>query len=431
VTGGPVRFAPAASDGRVCLVSDDGYLYCLDARDGSLRWKFRGLPEGRRERKVLGNGRLISMWPARGGPVVAGGTVYFAAGILPSHGVFVHAIDLDSGRAVWSNTDSGNIPESNWDHDHASVAGISPQGYLAIVGSKLVVPCGPLLPAFFDLKTGKRHTYTTGWGGKHGQPRGSWFVAGAGKYLSTSDDLYDITRPSEEYSPVMRPQTKHPHTKLYAGGLMRLEEGRSRLNASGRMWLEVGRSRLSEPIMTPRVMYKSDRSIIARDLSGYELRRRRPPPRGRNYSENCWAVFKTIWTMTSKLDVHLKAGGRLYAGGQGGVAAIDVTGDQPKVVWQEKIEGTPTRMLAAAGKLFIVTAEGRILAYGASASGKPTDHKVRPAPPTAADKWTASRRASRSYGCTGRPRPRAWAGQRSPARGAREAIESARYRRGW
>ena len=33
---GPVRFPPVASDGKVYFVSDDGYLYCLDAVQGKL-----------------------------------------------------------------------------------------------------------------------------------------------------------------------------------------------------------------------------------------------------------------------------------------------------------------------------------------------------------------------------------------------------------
>ena len=39
---GPVRFAPVAWQDKVYFVSDDGHLYCLDAGDGSLKWKFRG-----------------------------------------------------------------------------------------------------------------------------------------------------------------------------------------------------------------------------------------------------------------------------------------------------------------------------------------------------------------------------------------------------
>jgi len=41
-TGGPVRFAPYVFDGQLYAVSDDGYLYCLSTRDGSVTWKFRG-----------------------------------------------------------------------------------------------------------------------------------------------------------------------------------------------------------------------------------------------------------------------------------------------------------------------------------------------------------------------------------------------------
>jgi len=89
-TGGPVRFAPAAWNNKVYVVSDDGFLYCLDANKGKLLWKFRGAPAAG---KVLGNGRLISTWPARGGPVLADGTVYFAAGIWPFMGVFLYALD--------------------------------------------------------------------------------------------------------------------------------------------------------------------------------------------------------------------------------------------------------------------------------------------------------------------------------------------------
>ena len=54
---GPVRFAPWRGRASVYFVSDDGYLYCVDAADGKLRWKFRGLPPGKSDRKLLGSGR--------------------------------------------------------------------------------------------------------------------------------------------------------------------------------------------------------------------------------------------------------------------------------------------------------------------------------------------------------------------------------------
>ena len=39
---GPVRLPPVAAGGRVFFCSDDGCLYCVNAADGSLHWKFCG-----------------------------------------------------------------------------------------------------------------------------------------------------------------------------------------------------------------------------------------------------------------------------------------------------------------------------------------------------------------------------------------------------
>ena len=64
-------------------------------RDGSLVWRFRGGPS---DRKLLGNERLISTWPARGAPVIDDGTIYFAAGIWPFMGIFLHALDAETGE---------------------------------------------------------------------------------------------------------------------------------------------------------------------------------------------------------------------------------------------------------------------------------------------------------------------------------------------
>jgi outer membrane protein assembly factor BamB len=384
ITGGPVRFAPVAWEGKVYFVSDDGYLYCLH-EDGSLRWKFRGLPEDRRDRWVLGNGRLVSLWPARGGPVLADGVVYFAAGLWPTEGVFVHALNADSGSVVWSNTDSHHIPESNWDHGIGFDAGLTPQGYLAIVGDRLVVPCGTQLPAFLDVKTGALQAYTMGWGGRLGLPKGCWFVAGAGKYLSHAGDLYDITRPSDERLTTLKPGERDYKSLLYPGGWTRLDIERANQR-------ELDRFR--QPVMTPEVMYESDNRIVARDLTAYTIQERTKDniPAHRAMDEvpdSFGGVFRQLWELPSTSTVHIKAGNRLYVGGPGVVEAIDTAGPEPKVVWRAEIEGTPARMLAADDKLFLVTAEGRILAFAAPAAGEVTGHVAAEVPPPAADEWTS------------------------------------------
>jgi outer membrane protein assembly factor BamB len=381
---GPVRFAPVAWEGKIYFVSDDGYLYCLDANDGTLRWRFRGLPEGRADRKVLGHGRLVSLWPARGGPVLADGVVYFAAGLWPTEGVFVHAVDAESGTAVWSNTDSDRIPRSNWDHGVGFYSGLTPQGYLAVVGDWLVVPCGSQLPAFLDLKTGELHTYTMGWGGRNGLPKGGWFVAGLGDYLSHSGDLYDITRPSDERFADTKPDASDYKPMLYPGGWTRLD-----IERANQRELDSFR----QPVFTPEVMYESDRSIVARDLTQVTLRKRTgdtiaPHREQDTYPDTVEGDFRQLWELSSRLDVHIKAGSRLYVGGPGVVEALDVTGEQPEVVWRAEFEGTPQRMLAAGQQLFVVTTEGDILAFGAPQPGEPTVHEPRADSPAPADHWT-------------------------------------------
>ncbi len=381
---GPVRFAPAAWQGKVYFVSDDGYLYCLDADDGSLCWKFSGLPAGMRERKVIGHGRLVSLFPARGGPVLADGVVYFAAGLWPTEGVFVHAVDAESGEAIWSNTDSDHIPESNWDHGVGQYSGLTPQGYLAVVDNRLIVPCGAQLPAFLDLQTGKLLAYTMGWGGRNGLPKGCWFVAGVGKYLSHGGDLYDITRPNNERLPKTKPGDEDYKSMLYPGGWTRLD-----IEPASRRELDSFR----QPVMTPEVMYYSDKSIVARDLSEVTLREITaadiPAHRSDDpYPDTVGGEFRELWQFPSKLDVHIKAGSRLYLGGPGVVEAIDTAGQEPKVAWRAEIKGTPQRMLAADEKLFVVTDEGSILAFAASMAAEATTHTESVAATPAADTWT-------------------------------------------
>lgn len=69
---GPIRFAPVAADGKLYFGSDDGYMYCLNQSDGALVWKKRGGPTAR---KVMGNDRMMSVWPVRGAPVIPTQTV--------------------------------------------------------------------------------------------------------------------------------------------------------------------------------------------------------------------------------------------------------------------------------------------------------------------------------------------------------------------
>lgn len=142
-TNGPVRLAPAIWKDRVCFGSDDGHLYCTELRTGKLCWKQRAAPS---DRRLLGNGRLISVWPVRGGPVVADGRVYFAAGVWPFEGVFVYAMEIETGEVVWRNDRMGYL-FGRQPHNTQAIGGLAPQGYLMIDGDELIVPCSTAFPA--------------------------------------------------------------------------------------------------------------------------------------------------------------------------------------------------------------------------------------------------------------------------------------------
>ncbi|MFA6561718.1 MAG: PQQ-binding-like beta-propeller repeat protein [Verrucomicrobiia bacterium] len=169
---GPVRFAPVAWERKLYFVCDDGCLYCLDAAGEKLLWKVHAVPSNR---KVIGNERLISVWPARGGPVLDGGRVFFAAGVWPFEGIFVHAVDARTGRSLWVNDSMGSLYLVH-PHKAMSFGGPSPQGYLLMNRGRLVVPSSRAFPAFLDPATGKLLSFDFGHG-RQDSETGGWFLS--------------------------------------------------------------------------------------------------------------------------------------------------------------------------------------------------------------------------------------------------------------
>lgn len=169
-TDGPVRFAPAVWNDFVCFGSDDGNMYCVNLQTGKLHWKFQAVPS---DRRVLGNRRLISMWPVRGGPVVDGGRVYFAAGVWPFEGVFVYSVDIESGKVIWRNDRLGFLYGTQ-PHNTQAIGGLAPQGYLVLNGDELIVPCSTAYPARLDRMTGELVEFELP---SPGRFPGGWFAA--------------------------------------------------------------------------------------------------------------------------------------------------------------------------------------------------------------------------------------------------------------
>jgi len=337
---GPVRFPPVAADGKVYFVSDDGYLYCVAADSGRLVWKFRGGPASR---KVLGNSRLISAWPARGGPVLKDGTVYFAASIWPFMGVFIHALDAQTGKVIWTSSGTGATYMAQPHNGADAFGGVAPQGSMAVVGDRLIVPGGRSVPACFDRATGELLYYHLSGSKYHGSRdmannklEGGSHVSGIGSFylnhrgLNTS--LYDL--------------------------------------ATGEMY--VMWKGTTYPVLTDEVCYLSGNPIVAYSLKDVEKiayhhdEKDRRSKIVRNTRRYRWDLAKLWECPVDATGALIKAGRRLYAGGENIVSALDVSGSEtPEVVWTADIEGAASRIIAADQRLFVVTREGRIYAFGA------------------------------------------------------------------
>ena len=330
-TDGPVRFAPAVAGGRVFVVSDDGHLYCLAADTGKLLWKRRGGPNGR---MVLGNERMVSRWPARGGPVVNGDIVYFAAGIWPTEGVYVYALRIDDGAVIWSNDQTGSIRMRQPKNDTLN-SGVASQGYLALAGDKLLVTTGRSLPAAFALTDGRLlyyHLFET-------QPTcGSIGGNGGSEVTVAGDFFFDCARfYALDDGAIQR--------RIGIGPVAALPTGIVRGDKSG--------VTIYDWVQGERVDRKGTAAAVT-DLK---------------------AMF-TIEAVPARRCV-IVAGQHVVAGDEGIVTMADLQSQQ--VVWSVEVEGTVFGLAAAGGRLYASTDRGQIYCFDGRSDTEVATVKAKPA----------------------------------------------------
>ncbi|VAX38503.1 hypothetical protein MNBD_PLANCTO02-3386, partial [hydrothermal vent metagenome] len=346
----PIRFAPVANKGRLYVASDDGFLYCLNAITGKEIWKVRGGPS---DRKILGNGRLISTWPARGAPVLSEGVVYFAASIWPSMGTFIHAVDAQSGKIIWTNSKTGSQFIKHPHGGAISFGSIAPQGYLVVNGDNLIVPGGRSKPAVFNKKTGELiyFQYENRGGGTEVVSTGQYFFAGNDRFL-LKDGMYIGHNQGEVFS--------------------------------------------------KEVEYSYDRrskAIRCDSLNGSIVRKKRKDRRGRMRTEVRFQIKKQ-WSIllphTKIKHVYAKAGSRLFAGGDSFVAAFETNiaiGTKKEIApqWSAQIKGNVWNMIPADNKLFVVTDNHFIYCFGKPKANakQPTEYqRISKTKNIIKDQWT-------------------------------------------
>ena len=69
-------------------------------------------------------------------------------------GTFVHALEAETGKVVWTNSGSGQDFLLQ-PHSSPAFAGVAPQGYLLATEDKLLVAGGRSVPAAYDRRTGR------------------------------------------------------------------------------------------------------------------------------------------------------------------------------------------------------------------------------------------------------------------------------------
>jgi len=109
--GGRVDSPPTIWKGRAIFGSADGCVYCLRASDGKLVWRFRAAPA---ERRMGAFEQLESVWPVHGNVLVSGDTVYCVAGrsMFLDGGLRLLRLDPKTGQKLSETTLDEKDPAS-------------------------------------------------------------------------------------------------------------------------------------------------------------------------------------------------------------------------------------------------------------------------------------------------------------------------------
>jgi len=346
-TEGPVRLAPTVVAGRVYVGSDDGCVYCLSAGDGSLVWKYEVADQSR---MIPGNGRMISLWPVRGGLVVDKGTVYFAAGLFPTQGAYLFALGAEDGSVTWKQK-----------------VDISSQGYMLASDERLYVPTGRASPAIFVRSDGSFQGQLPSAGGTYTLLTEDVLVTGPGrgpKEISADDvktkervATFGGLRMLVNGSPSGVPRTTaymQSENELSAFNRRRyLELSRDRNNLSGQYRKIEGQlKKLDKSTSQAKELQQSLRNIKTKlgEMS--------------KQLKDCY-----LWTVRCAYPYSMiMASDVLFVGGENKIAALSTK--DGRQIWSAPVTGKAHGLSVINGGLYVSTDEGRIHCFRSDVRGK-------------------------------------------------------------
>ena len=347
-TEGPVRLAPTLSDGRVFVGSDDGGVYCLDAAGGSLIWRYRAGPA---DRRLPGNGRMISLWPVRSGVVVADKTAYFCAGLFPSQGAYLCAVNVADGKEIWRQK-----------------VDISAQGYLLASPSRLFLPTGRTPPHVYSRQGGRQLAPFTGSGQQRpGTPEGG------GCFAVLVDDT--LVHMAGEKGGLQLIGAENRERIITSSGI--------RLVAKGSMAYILDHDRLAA---LDRRHYVEITRLLQKKKKTADDEKRIAELGGSKKSYLKWEV-----PCSAPYEL-IMAGDTLFAGGENQIVAYSA--DDGRQVWTGKANGKAYALAVSDGRLYAGTDRGTIHCFAQNAArtaASPSRQKpsTKPDAPSSAYQRTA------------------------------------------
>ena len=355
VTDGPVRLAPTVWEDKVYVGSDDGRVYCLDAATGRALWIFNAAPTPER---LLGNGKIISLWPVRTGVLVDDGIAYFGAGVFPAEGVFLYAVRARDGSVIWKNDSFGRGGQGT----------ISPQGYMLASSDKLFVASGRTMPGAFSRKDGSLLYHRNfNWrdigmsGGTTSLLAGDLLYNGVEQLLAVKTDGGNL-----EFTEGVLPSVPTEGTRRFVvdGDMVYLFSGKDALAAVRPAWVAQKKvDTLKRKLADAEARVKANprlASILPPLRKGLEemLASRAPLGDPLKWKVPCGANDSVAFT-----------GRFLFAGGADAIAALDASSGAQ--VWSAPVQGKARGLAIARGRLFVSTDRGSIHCFAPGQAATP------------------------------------------------------------
>ncbi len=379
-TGGPIRLAPTFANGRLYVGSDDGYVYCLHASDGTPVWQLRGGPNGE---KLLGHGKMISRWPIRTGVLVDNGIAYFGAGIFPHENIYLYAVNAENGKILWKNDTISQ--EGAYRND------LTPQGYLLATKEQLFVPSGRDLPVGFDRANGTL-LFDKNYGWRSVQAGG---VIGGTYALLADGQIYTGT---QDHLLALDQKTGSAGFGWFPGRRLAVVGPMAYL-ATGKELIAMDRSAYARASQQRNVLeYKinKQRSSVAH-ASGEKRKKLNQELKDlqsqleRHRQKNIQPTLR--WRVDSNCDAELALCENLViAGGQDQVEVYDR--EEGKRLWSAKVTGKARGLAIANGRLIVSTNQGNIYCFAGGAGKGEIVRQKRQANPYKEDELTKVYRAA-------------------------------------